>query len=271
MKLVWKDPHRLYYDTSDAEQLTPTSYLVYRQWKMDENDELLIPGYIRSQYDTNNTLGTDVTNVIMSYYSKQFMKSELNSKIKCKLNEIARETKLKSVQQKQRTEKIEQCKLIMAVIIGAPCFILLLLAPDTAALTINTQNDCDLTMQSIEPRIDLNISQFLFIGSFIHLLGVILPFCVIFSCWFDTDCCYDYDVMIVLCGWCWILLVEMFMFSWSIVGFILYSDMNTSTAMNKQCGDITISWSVFRMIEVMLYPLFFLLYFGTMQREFFRP
>eukprot|EP01084_Bolivina_argentea_P112188 200090_1 len=67
----------------DLTALTPNSKMVFNQWKIDVTDDLLVDGYYRQCHNisTSNQLSTDVKQIIISYYTKQYSKGTLKRKL----------------------------------------------------------------------------------------------------------------------------------------------------------------------------------------------
>eukprot|EP01084_Bolivina_argentea_P104233 186648_1 len=61
----------------------------------------------------------------------------------------------------------------------------------------------------------------------------------------DTN---DRFAIFALCVFCFLLFIMWFFISWSIIGALLYSEMNTNTVQNQQCADIVISWIVLKLV-----------------------
>eukprot|EP01084_Bolivina_argentea_P092968 167226_1 len=271
---VAKDDRVLYYDLADAEKLTPTSSMVYSQWKMDPNNEFLVSGYIRTEYDIN-PLGQDITNIIICFYEKKFTKREINSKIRYKLQDIERAQKLKQYQKEQKVEKTKTCLTILFTIVIVPIiaiiFIAIVLGADIAALTINSKNNCNLATQSTG-MIDLDGYEFLLIGSIVHLIAIVVPLCIVWVslayvefAWHILYWGSDYSYVYVM--WGCILCVDIFIFSWSIVGFVLHANMDTTTPTNKQCAGVTLLWCIFKLIEILIHPCVLWFYFCLADRH----
>ncbi len=261
-KSISKDDSMLYYDTKDAEHLSPTSHLVYHQWKIDEGDELLIDAYFRTYYGDNPyILPNDIKNIIASYYQKSLKKKHINAKIERIANATYWNAKIANAKIRQRKKNCLNRLISCFLVIVSLSF---LFGVDIAGFIINAQNDCNLALKP-DPKIDfVTVSEFLFIGCLIGIIiivifGVFIGCISCLVCLSETDSMIDHVSRIIGCISC---LVCSFLFSWAIIGFLFYSDMDKSTTSNKQCADVVLAWGILKVFE--MFFIFFVLSIWTL-------
>eukprot|EP01083_Nonionella_stella_P277712 944191_1 len=75
--------------SEDASVLSSHYRLVYEQWKMDQNDELLLSGYFRQCNFKSIHLPKEVQVIASIYYLKQYTEVELLKIIQSKQTDIA--------------------------------------------------------------------------------------------------------------------------------------------------------------------------------------
>eukprot|EP01084_Bolivina_argentea_P281979 482566_1 len=118
---------------------------------------------------------------------------------------------------------------------------------DIVILIIQNNNDynCDNTINHGSTFISFGVSDFLLIGCILHIVIITIIIQLIFHfVYLGGD--EDRAGCSVMCG-CGCL----FFFAWSVIGFLLYSEMDTIHT-NKQCGDMVLSWSILTLCEIVL-------------------
>ena len=143
--------------------------------------------------------------------------------------------------------------IVSAMIIG------LYFGSDIAILIINGINDCDNSLNESK-YISFDLSEFIIIGSSIHLVIVLFICCCYgIGCYKayanerdivnDNECIFK-AFCVFGCGlWC-------FFFAWMVIGFMLHSEMNKETKENKQCADAMLAWNVLRVVDIVATPVF---------------
>ena len=118
----------------------------------------------------------------------------------------------------------------------------LLCAPDIAGLVIASKNNCDLAL--IDSPIDITITEYLYIGCISHIICItIIPSVVIVKNWFkEWDNDWNWYSCTVVCS-------GLFFLAWSVIGVILYAEMDQSNFVNKQCSDMILSWAILKIVE----------------------
>eukprot|EP01084_Bolivina_argentea_P029769 55249_1 len=237
----------------DGSKLTPQSKLVYKQWQMDSNNDLIIDGYFRQKCEMQlSHFPTDIKQIIASYYHKKHSKSKIIKLILQRQESI----KLANIRRQQKQQK--QGKILDNIKWGltqslyvclVACILLALLGvlfgTDIAGLIIASNNNCNLTTTS------LTINDFLIYGCSLHLgLLTFMLICAIFSLHYAWDLYLNDLEKIASCAvFSCSFLIYAFCFVWSVIGFVLYQKMDKKHLSNKQCADMIMSWSVLRIIE----------------------
>ena len=203
--------------------LTPVSKLVYKQWKMDNNDELLIDGYYRQKCNLTQNLSPDIRQLIADYYVKSQSKGAIKRKI-VTLTEIARK---KRGERQRKTDKMLEYLIIFIIFVT---LFALVFGVDISALIVISLNDCDLALQNGSTFVNFGISNYMLLGSVSHIITV-LAFAI--GAFFFLQCTNAAIEGLVCCGTMIICAMMSFFISWSVVGAIMYSEMHQSTASNK--------------------------------------
>eukprot|EP01083_Nonionella_stella_P009103 26379_1 len=231
--------------TIDANILTPTAKLVYTQWELDANDELLIHGYCRRRSSSPYLLPIEIETIISSFYNKAYSKAQLCEQFTVMRRKKQQQQEQEETARRKRKENLEKrkhfilqcyhsCCFCMVPITVALCSVGIILASDIASLVINSKYDC--TVDTNRPS---EISQFLLYGSVCHI-------CLVYVCivYLGIECfcekafnCFEVLVMVLwsLCLVC------------TVLGMRLYS--NRSKIMNKQCANMVVSQTVIKLVE----------------------
>eukprot|EP01084_Bolivina_argentea_P214136 363589_1 len=130
-----------------------------------------------------------------------------------------------------------------------------LISKDIVGIIYVIKNDCDLALTSRSSFVGyLNVTSFLFSGCVSHIvfftLGQVVIFIGILNAHEWRISSDNNWVILISCLCC----IYLFYLYWSIVGFLLYYEMDFNTSENKECGDIVLSWSILMGIEVVLAP-----------------
>eukprot|EP01084_Bolivina_argentea_P214134 363586_1 len=129
-----------------------------------------------------------------------------------------------------------------------------LISKDIVGIIYVIKNDCDLALTSRSSFVGyLNVTSFLFSGCVSHIIFFTMSLVVIFiGIWNVGPGISNHNnwMKLVSCLCC----IYLFYLYWSIVGFVLYFQMDFNTSENKECGDIVLSWSILMGIEVVLAP-----------------
>eukprot|EP01084_Bolivina_argentea_P216478 367770_1 len=233
----------------DGSILTPTSRLVYKQWKMDGNDDLIIDGYFRKKCNLKSYhLPNDIKQIITSYYQKKHSKSKLMQLIMQKQHSIERA----KIRKEQKRKEMKHRSILIGFIVLT--IFLFMLVTDICGLIFVANNNCNL--EKNEQR-NFDVNEFLIYGSIIHLAFVIfLQITLSLLIWHNkneiywNDCVYTSVLMLL----CFVSLMYVFFAVWSIIGFVLYQKMNNSKELSKPCADMVISWSIIKIVEVVAAP-----------------
>eukprot|EP01083_Nonionella_stella_P172767 593932_1 len=124
--------------------------------------------------------------------------------------------------------------------------------PDIAALVINSKHDCNGALINGSEFVSFDVNDFILGGSITHLVMFVLILCggVLLS-WCRWDGARDALIYALTCSSCcfacWLL-------SWSVIGFLIYSEMDKSGSPNKQCADAILAWSIISPIQLVLSP-----------------
>ena len=120
----------------------------------------------------------------------------------------------------------------------------LFVAKDVAGLTINANNDCDAVFEKGHSSfVSFGANTWMLSGAMVHLT---VGFCqyawlLISVMWFDA--------LIWSRGIVWgTVLPWLFFISWSVIGFLMYSEMDS----DSNCAKMTLSWSVIEAIGVLV-------------------
>eukprot|EP01084_Bolivina_argentea_P065412 119222_1 len=226
----------------DGSILTPKSNLVYKQWQKDSSNDLLIDGYCRrSGSNKSHEQPKDIKDIIKLYYLKKYSKSEVA--------ELINQRELSMIYKKERRKReihdiwyAMKCIYFLAIIL-----LLAVISPDIVALKISSNNDCNLMKSNY---INFSVTEWLQCGCIINIIYMSIS-CVIVTRTIDVRCDWAPWFLIIGSIMCCIAL---FIFSWSIIGFILYSEMDTNTISNKTCSNMVLSWSILRVIESISIP-----------------
>ena len=136
------------------------------------------------------------------------------------------------------TEKLCFVSILAAVL-------LLFVAKDVAALVVNLDNECDEAL--------LGESDYVAFGVSTWMLGGSLPHLTVSVCTWIWWCVASFNVTdlmevgpagtlcLLMIPWC-------FFFAWTVIGFLLFSEMDGDT----DCAKMTLSWSVIEAVEVLL-------------------
>eukprot|EP01083_Nonionella_stella_P028042 77222_1 len=130
---------------------------------------------------------------------------------------------------------------------------------DIAALAINTKNDCNATMMDGSGFVFFDVNDFILGGCITHLVVGLLLVCIFIQDMRDEDekeCLYAFNDAVFVrfvclnCVCCFVL----WLISWTVIGFLLYSEMDKTSSANKECSDAVLSWSVLCCIQLLLSP-----------------
>eukprot|EP01084_Bolivina_argentea_P227844 384894_1 len=240
----------------DGSILTPTSKLVYKQWQMDDDKNLLIDGYFRQQSNIKSfQLPHDLKQIIKSYYMPMYSKNKLVELILRRQNSIRR---VKQLRKQNVKDNCYNFSLILCYIFGFIFSLLWLFGPDIAGLIIYAKNDCNLSIDDQSVSVEIEVNEFLLIGCVSHMVCTFVATIVMWALMSNANCDWEKFVHLIV-GSVVIVRICMILFfiAWSIVGFLLYRKMDTSNQSNKQCANMVLSWSVLKLIECFIpAPLF---------------
>eukprot|EP01084_Bolivina_argentea_P279670 478136_1 len=234
----------------DPTPLSPVSKLVYKQWRMDNDDHLLMDGYYR-KCDMSQELPPDIRQTIIDYYIKKQSKGTLKRKIMF-LKEFARQ---------KRKEKMDAILHYILIFIILTVSFGLIFGSDIAALVIVNNNDCDLALENGSKFLHFGVFQYLLIGSVFHIVcgSIFLITVLVCVMWLEK---YVDDEFIPCLGIMIVCGFISFFISWSVVGAILYSEMDQSTSVNKQCSDMVLSWVILKLLLYIFIVPFVLWFVG---------
>eukprot|EP01084_Bolivina_argentea_P221940 375769_1 len=149
-------------------------------------------------------------------------------------------------------------RLIWVIVI---IVLVLVTSKDIVSLIVISGNDCDLGLVD-----DLSVTYFLFIGSVAHIIVVTFSILFITNVTFLGCLCCDFyrsdfirsigkkvaaRIVTVSVSCC---CMNLFFFAWSIIGFLMHSEMKSGNGNNIQCKDVVLIWSTLTMVEQMLLP-----------------
>ena len=158
---------------------------------------------------------------------------------------------------KKRAERVRICAKRLKSRCSAMCVALAMLAflgfefgRDVALIVIHSENECTLdTALGRSEYVSFGLSEWIWIAVGVHLsmllapvLGALIAACNNLQCVdlvtelmsTPTTC-----IPTVLCA----VGVCAFLFAWTIIGFILLSEMGRDGHANKQCHDVVLAWT----------------------------
>eukprot|EP01083_Nonionella_stella_P043282 116780_1 len=124
-------------------------------------------------------------------------------------------------------------------------FIILIAAifgSDIAALVINSAHDCNGALLNGSAFVSFDVNDFILGGSITHLVVLVLILCGNGMC--GNEIMARYTTRIICCFLCWLT-------SWSVIGFLMYSEMDQSIFSHKQCAAAILSWSIISLIQIL--------------------
>ena len=154
------------------------------------------------------------------------------------------------------------------VIIGT-LILALFVAVDIALLAVNGKNDCNKAIErdgifGESEYVSFTLNQFILIGCIMHICYTficcgcqILAF--IFAEQGDDNLLFDEDdddgqpirwFVYLCCACC----LWSFFVSWDVIGWYMWTEMNTDTMENKQCSDVMLAWNIIKIIELLITP-----------------
>ena len=160
------------------------------------------------------------------------------------------------------------------IIILTVLFMGLYVAADFAMLIINVNNDCNNALvtngnigDSTYIPIDMKLDRFMMITVIVHLILIIswiggtgLICALTDRRRYNITMKYGFRIAYGLFAMFWGLIICV----WSIGAFMIYSEMNQVTRENKLCADIVLSWSILRIVDVLIMPCLSLLWIKYM-------
>eukprot|EP01083_Nonionella_stella_P177811 626135_1 len=225
----------------DPSPLSPRSKLVYNQWKMDDNDTLLISGFFRQCNITLQPLSPDVTQLIASYYFKRYSRRKLKHKI-VQMNAYLQRKNLRKRKQRSRWSLFILCLCLVLILI---------FAPDIAGLIVISRNNCD-----------GSITSHLRIGCISHLVIVFCVSCIVYCLGSENQkgnaFVHRHQHVLIRSVFIVISVCVLFFLGWSVLGSILHSQMVSHRTYHTQCTDMLLSWIILKFIlygMVSLYAL----------------
>eukprot|EP01084_Bolivina_argentea_P307597 531696_1 len=152
--------------------------------------------------------------------------------------------------------KIEKYYTYQSVwLFGCGAFVIFYyIATDIALLVINNRNDCNQALDDGNSEyVIFDINTFILCGTIIHLI-LAFGFCLHDSICFknlpepgNAAMWISFYASIPICCCFWL-----FFIAWSVIGFVLYSEMDRDTEENKQCSNAMLVWSIFKATETIL-------------------
>ena len=245
--LEWK-AHRLYGVTDESYTLvnpcpcagTLPDYM--HPYTKEQRLAILIAAYAREYTNSIN----DITNLLSKYVGSP-------KKFNFKPNQLSSNTELGKITCRFccrctcKLSFLQRCKDIFMML----CKILLILAiitiafgKDIWALHFIANNVCeDLSNEYV--RI-VGVTTWIWIGPLVHLLTTIGSFilgCIVSICEpaDNQDCIFFKFACVFILG-------EVFCFAWTIIGYLLYSEMDKT----NDCADIVLAWSILQMTVCIL-------------------
>eukprot|EP01084_Bolivina_argentea_P206563 352640_1 len=136
--------------------------------------------------------------------------------------------------------------MVMLLLIGV------FIAKDIVLLVINAKNDCNSAINDYGQSnfVSFNLNEWILIGCVIHIIvttffipQIVIAWLYVFRALFPL---YDFDINdyigVSIC-------YGVFFLSWSIIGFLLYSEMNADTHANVQCCGSVVAWNIIQLLE----------------------
>ena len=147
--------------------------------------------------------------------------------------------------EKQQQMRSEWWSEWMPVILATVICILLLVAKDIAMLIINSKNECSLDTEEGESEyVIFDLNTWMVCGASSHILMV----------------CSLALVLLIAPGesairrfcWCILALIPLFLFiflfAWTVIGFLLQEEIRTRGVNNEQCDDILLAWLILEIV-----------------------
>ena len=205
--------------------LTPVSRGVYRQWRDDGNDQLLVSGYFRECGTVNQLLPYEVHGIIAAYYTKQFTKSVILKRIMTNKAQMDYDNRM--------SEEEALCDFCQAYLAVLFVFALLVMPIDLAALTIVTgeQNDCALTEEI-----------FLNIGGWVNIIGSLVIYAPNMIIGFSDEPSNAAKLWTLAS-----ITVALFTFAWCIYGCVLHATM-TDRESHQTCTAMLLAWVIYKFL-----------------------
>eukprot|EP01084_Bolivina_argentea_P196298 336526_1 len=114
----------------------------------------------------------------------------------------------------------------------------ILVGKDIALLVINGENDCDKALNPYGQSkfVLFGLNAWILSGSIIHMVSALFTTPLFENGWYYVIC-------------------SCFLTSWAVIGFILYSEMDTDTKQNEQCGSAVLAWGIIGIIEIFSFAI----------------
>ena len=138
---------------------------------------------------------------------------------------------------------VQDTDFVFAAPVGV-VYCMLSVGADIAALYFGHSHDCDSAMAAL-----MQPSTWLVVAGWAHISFVLLMPAV-WACLVDLP--YELQQISINALGCTFSIFAMALLSWSVVGCLLFAEMDVSSTQGKQCADIVIACSVLRLIECAL-------------------
>ena len=155
---------------------------------------------------------------------------------------------------KRKESRKETCEMIFESIrlsIMAVLFFLTVTSPDIAMFTINLQNECTLgTEDGVSQYVNFSLSTWMYWASITHLSlfslgffvnGVLFLNCQRVCCW-DCEQWFKQCIALMIAGIA--LMTWIFLFAWTVIGFLLEEEIGKYGVNNEQCMHVSKAWCV---------------------------
>ena len=163
--------------------------------------------------------------------------------------------------QHERAERRKKCKRIKCALIAISALLLFLFGRDVALIVVHSVNECALDTEhgqsalfhSENVSVSLSLSDWIWTAVGTHLALCLMLFC---SAVVQPIAPKPPGSMCVPhIGWC-ILFGWLFLLVWSVIGFVLLSEMSPDGHANKQCRDAVLAWTVMQTVEWVIVQCF---------------
>eukprot|EP01083_Nonionella_stella_P300757 1028442_1 len=125
-----------------------------------------------------------------------------------------------------------------------------LFAPDSIALYITTEYDCNISGGS--DYVSFNVNAFLLTGPIIHFSLILLICCA--GCAYAYE--YDWEEIAMYTVGGIVGCAFMFFTAWIVIGFLMYFEMNEGNVQDhKQCIPMVLSWNILKIVEFVGPPM----------------